>query len=318
MTSFGSQGYIHDELDMIKIDQSSAPEPNHVANISFTDEPSEQTLNVAVPEFEDFFTPYLSTTTPRWLRGSHVACKDHGSQTWEIGRPYWSGMVARNERSYKLGPGDPLPGYPKLRINPIDVPQEYENYHVRLSDKDIRRLANTDPTDTIQGANIKLCVDNFDYLDNVLSLGLYDWKKGAKESWYSVLKVRLSLVAACTTYGAVHMAACTFTFPSATEKLLWIVSCIVLMAAPSIIFCVRFFGFGNDNVVRPPDVVGIPLWIRLIGDLFFNASVLLWINLHPAFMISRVYVIVESFLSLRHVPIGVYDVVTWANYIPHL
>jgi hypothetical protein len=33
---------------------------------------------------------------------------------------------------------------------------------------------------------------------------------------------------------------------------------------------------------------------------------------------ARIYIIVESFISLRHVPIGVYKASTWANYIPHL
>ena len=32
---------------------------------------------------------------------------------------------------------------------------------------------------------------------------------------------------------------------------------------------------------------------------------------------SRVFLIVESFISMRHVPVGVYDDVSWARYIPH-
>ena len=33
---------------------------------------------------------------------------------------------------------------------------------------------------------------------------------------------------------------------------------------------------------------------------------------------SRIYIVAESFLSLRHVPIGVYQDVSWAQYIPHM
>lgn len=36
------------------------------------------------------------------------------------------------------------------------------------------------------------------------------------------------------------------------------------------------------------------------------------------YLFSRVFIIVESFLSLRHVPIGVYTSVGWSKYIPHL
>lgn len=33
---------------------------------------------------------------------------------------------------------------------------------------------------------------------------------------------------------------------------------------------------------------------------------------------ARVYIVTESFLSLRRVPVGVYQDVSWAQYIPHL
>ena len=33
---------------------------------------------------------------------------------------------------------------------------------------------------------------------------------------------------------------------------------------------------------------------------------------------ARVFIVVESFISLRHVPLGVYIYVRWAKYIPHL
>lgn len=33
---------------------------------------------------------------------------------------------------------------------------------------------------------------------------------------------------------------------------------------------------------------------------------------------ARIFIIVESFISLRHVPVGVYENLSWAQYIPHL
>ena len=36
------------------------------------------------------------------------------------------------------------------------------------------------------------------------------------------------------------------------------------------------------------------------------------------YVLSRFYIVVASFLSLRHVPTGIYERVTWAQYIPHL
>lgn len=33
---------------------------------------------------------------------------------------------------------------------------------------------------------------------------------------------------------------------------------------------------------------------------------------------ARAFLVVEAFISLRHVPEGVYQVVQWTSYIPHL
>jgi hypothetical protein len=36
------------------------------------------------------------------------------------------------------------------------------------------------------------------------------------------------------------------------------------------------------------------------------------------YMLSRLFIVVEAFVSLRRVPIEVYETVTWAQYIPHI
>ena len=36
------------------------------------------------------------------------------------------------------------------------------------------------------------------------------------------------------------------------------------------------------------------------------------------YFFARVYIVAESFLSLRHVPVGVYQDVSWAQYVLHL
>ncbi|KAL9582927.1 MAG: hypothetical protein Q9212_003011 [Teloschistes hypoglaucus] len=44
--------------------------------------------------------------------------------------------------------------------------------------------------------------------------------------------------------------------------------------------------------------------------------VLFWV-ITAFYVFSRVFIIVESFISLRHVPVGVYKDVGWSKYIPH-
>ena len=39
----------------------------------------------------------------------------------------------------------------------------------------------------------------------------------------------------------------------------------------------------------------------------------------PLYIFARIFIVVESFISLRHVPIGVYEGgLGWSKYIPHL
>ena len=275
----GHKRFLESELDLITTDRSSTTELNLSVTASFIDEEQQQTetLTSRVPQSE------------------------------AIVSPRWSKNVAENERmSYKLGAGDPLPGYPMIRINPAAA-QYFEKFQVNLSDKDIRRLANTESNKGSIMDGIKLYIGNFDYLDNVISLvmppdGRPDYLNASE--WV----VRLSLIALCTTYGAVHMAAWDFVFPSATEKLLWRSSCLILLTTPSILIGAQFLTFSFNGY-------DAPRWREFVGD-FICVGLLL--TLYPAFLLSRLYFIVESLLSLRHVPIGVYDVVTWANYIPHL
>ena len=36
------------------------------------------------------------------------------------------------------------------------------------------------------------------------------------------------------------------------------------------------------------------------------------------YALARVYIVVEAIISLRRVPVGVYEQVSWSQYIPHL
>ncbi|MCJ1271471.1 hypothetical protein MMC22_011372 [Lobaria immixta] len=81
-------------------------------------------------------------------------------------------------------------------------------------------------------------------------------------------------------YGGIHLVAWGFEFPSPAESLLWKISCFLIM------------GFGL-LLLYPP-----------------LASILI-----PA---ARIFLVLESFLSLRYVPIGVYAAVPWVQNIPHI
>ena len=73
------------------------------------------------------------------------------------------------------------------------------------------------------------------------------------------------------------------------------------------------------------------IWIRYLGSVLYTCVkaryiegsliIIIWGVAAAAallYTLARVFIVVESFISLRHVPIGVYSGVTWAQYIPHL
>ena len=52
--------------------------------------------------------------------------------------------------------------------------------------------------------------------------------------------------------------------------------------------------------------------------LVYRLVVVVGVLNFPLWILSRTYIIVETFISLRHVEMGVYQTVEWTDYIPHL
>ena len=124
----------------------------------------------------------------------------------------------------------------------------------------------------------------------------------------------LILVVLSLVYGGIHLATWNFAFPSKTEHLLWKIACIDIMATVPIgVLCL----LGLDSVMPlmyPWTFHGryvfstdsyIPFWA-----IFYVLSV--------PYALSRIYLVVESLIGLRHVPIGVYAAVPWVQAIPHV
>jgi hypothetical protein len=132
-------------------------------------------------------------------------------------------------------------------------------------------------------------------------------------------------------YGGVHLFAWNFGFPSSQERLLWRIAGLYLIGTGALGTCLffardlipHFFnaidprcknGDGSRNSLRarPASYVG-----SYCFDGFFWFAVVLLGLLALGYVFSRLYIVLESFLSVRHLPIGVYAAVPWANYIPH-
>ena len=143
---------------------------------------------------------------------------------------------------------------------------------------------------------------------------LSKWRIYQAKEFLSILVV-LSLV-----YGGIHLATWNFAFASKTEHLLWKIACIDIMATVPIgIVCIE----GLESLIESlkdflrslfPRSWAWRVWYylseRLPSAIFYTLSI--------PYALSRIYIVVESFISLRRVPIGVYAAVPWVQAIPHV
>lgn len=120
-------------------------------------------------------------------------------------------------------------------------------------------------------------------------------------------------------YGGIHLSAASFDFPSRTESQLWLYSGLYIALGLPIWEVMAWFmavyeSTGMlDMLLRPCcDANGLHRMIwrftrSILGRLFLLG-----------YALARTYIIVESFASLRHVPIGVYWTPDWLEMIPHI
>jgi len=112
----------------------------------------------------------------------------------------------------------------------------------------------------------------------------------------------LIMVVLMLIYGGVHLAAWNFNFPSKVEEVLWKVSCLDLIGMAGLV-ALLWFAIAEDD----------DAWLDSSN---VSGRVLLVVNA-TMYIFSRVFIVVEAFLSLRRVPVGVYAVIPWSNLIPH-
>ncbi|KAL8964552.1 MAG: hypothetical protein Q9197_006883 [Variospora fuerteventurae] len=119
----------------------------------------------------------------------------------------------------------------------------------------------------------------------------------------------LGFGAAAMVYGGLHALAWFAPFRSPIEQLLWRMSCVVVIGGipTSLAVCRFMFSFAFQDW----DGWGALLLIRM-------PRVLLAYLLVSAYVLARLYLVVECFIQLSHLPAGVYDMPEWSSYFPHI
>jgi hypothetical protein len=145
----------------------------------------------------------------------------------------------------------------------------------------------------------------------------------------------LALILIPTAYGVIHLSALHEMFPTTIERALWKASCFTLigftwltfLSTVSLLPSVTLFGFignrGNSWSSGSRGRMRATVWRYMsftIRVLIFEVPFGILLAATILYCAARVFVVVESFISLRHVPTGVYltPPTNFMGYIPHL
>ena len=106
-------------------------------------------------------------------------------------------------------------------------------------------------------------------------------------------------------FGGIHCVGWFFDFPSSAEVLLWRVSSTVLTGIafllPVSFTFVAFLSGSNSISDRQQDFAAAVFLIMLL-----------------VYVVSRLLLLVEAFISLRHLIPGMLALVKWTSFIPHI
>ena len=128
-------------------------------------------------------------------------------------------------------------------------------------------------------------------------------------------KFRERLAAFCcvpvvgVVFGGIHCVGWFFDFPSSTEAMLWRVSSAVLTGIAFLfpILSISVLGLFGDSIVHTYDH-----WYYIIIQVAVNTIILL------VYVVFRLLLLVEAFISLRHLTPGMLALVKWTSFIPHI
>ena len=107
-------------------------------------------------------------------------------------------------------------------------------------------------------------------------------------------------------FGGIHCIGWFFNFPSSAEAMLWRVSSAVLTGIAFLLPIIFFTFVGiillglNDSHRR-----------RYFVYAFFTIILV-------AYVVSRLLLLVEALISLRHLTSGMLALVKWTSFIPHI
>ena len=104
-------------------------------------------------------------------------------------------------------------------------------------------------------------------------------------------------------FGGIHCVGWFFDFPSRDEATLWQVSSAVLTGSAALI---PLFAFLLAIIFQIPKFTQNPF------------SIIIFTIILLGYVVSRLLLLVEAFISLRHLTLGMLALVKWTSFIPHI
>ncbi|KAH8752161.1 hypothetical protein BGZ57DRAFT_912709 [Hyaloscypha finlandica] len=143
---------------------------------------------------------------------------------------------------------------------------------------------------------------------------------GKRGNLYLFTLLALAVIAIPAAYGAIHLSAINSLFPTEIELTLWKSSCFILLGFAGLMIAgiVGYVALLRFEVAWR---MLVPRWLEDAASVLFGISVAIAIILVSLLYIgARLFIVIESFISLRHVPVGVYLTpdTNFMSYIPHL
>lgn len=134
-----------------------------------------------------------------------------------------------------------------------------------------------------------------------------------KMRWYGLVAALPGLALLTLFYGGLHLTFWNNHFPSFIEQYyLWRTAACIIASGGAVLWLMTVIGIVTQ--IAPGGLYEI--WNFKTRNLApFSLFLYVWIFVYA---VSRLYLITESFISLRSLPIGAYKTVTWINLLPKL
>ena len=132
-------------------------------------------------------------------------------------------------------------------------------------------------------------------------------------------------------FGAVHLIAWRFQFPSHDEQLLWRIDSLTITAFPSValafipcafIFSVIFYSLESFVDIQLEDVADFCTSENIVSKflVFFLLTILFLLGAGSlvAYMIARLLLVADAVFLLRKQPESAFYAIDWSHFLPHI